>query len=108
MSDVDTTEERDAEVEQQTSDTPVADAVNEFQPQGTVLYPETDAVRAALSGGIPAGNADTVPPGTTEIQAALDEQAAAQEANAEYQVGNARDFRWELEGGGEPNLTRGG
>lgn len=95
MSDVDTT---DAEVEAQ--DSPVADAVNEVQPPGTVLYPETDAVRAALSGGIPAGNADTVPPGTDTIQAALDAEAAAAVTQEEYETGNAREARWELEGGG--------
>ena len=98
MSDVDTTDE-DVEVDERATDSPVADAVNEVQPPGTVLYPETDAVRAALSGGLPAGNADAVPPGTDTIQAALDEEAAEDEVAAEVQTGNARDARWEVGSG---------
>jgi hypothetical protein len=104
MSDVDTTEaEAEAEAQpnaEQRDVGPAEGAVNEVQPQGTVVYPETDAIRAALSGGLPAGNADDVPPGTDTIIAGFQEQLAQQEAEGqEFEYGNARDARWELEGG---------
>ena len=51
---------------------PVQDAINEVQPPGTVLYPETDVVRAALS-GVPAGNSDELPEGTDAVKAAMTE-----------------------------------
>jgi hypothetical protein len=104
MSDVDTTE-AEAQPETEAGDDqrdfgPAERAVNEVQPQGSVVYPETDAIRAALSGGLPAGNADDVPPGTDTIISGFQEQLAQQEAEGqEFEYGNARDARWELEGG---------
>lgn len=57
-----------------------------------VLYPESDAVRAALSGR-PAGTTDEMPAGTDEVVAMVDQQAAEADPNYEPPVTGAAEHR---------------
>lgn len=63
----------------------VADAINEVQPPGTVLFPESDSLRAALS-GVPAGASDEMPDGADAIKAAMDDAADAVEETRQGQL----------------------
>jgi hypothetical protein len=73
MSDVDAPVQEEQEL---SATDRLAEAVNRVQPVGGVVYPETDVMRAVLSGGCPAGNTDELPAGTDEMKAAMEEALA--------------------------------
>jgi hypothetical protein len=83
MSDVDPGGDVAVQDQDLTASDRLARAVAEVQPVGAVVYPETDVMRAVLSGGAPAGNTDELPAGVDEMRSAMQDVLAENLALAE-------------------------